>query len=66
MLKKYLDKFYIIYLNNILIFLNNEKEHEEYITIVLKILKKVGLRIKPEKCVFYINKVKYLKFIIIN
>ena len=40
-LKEYFNKFYIIYLNNILIFSNSKEKHEEYITIVLKILKKV-------------------------
>ena len=65
-LKKYLDRFYIIYLDNILIFLDNEKEYEEYIIIVLKILKKAGLRIKSEKCTFHINKIEYLGFIIIS
>ena len=65
-LRKYLDRFCVIYLNNILIFLDNEKEYKEYITIILKTLKKVGLRIKPEKYIFHINKVEYLGFIIIS
>ena len=39
-LREYLNKFYIIYLNNILIFLNNKKEHVGHITKILKILKK--------------------------
>ena len=30
-LKKYLDKFYIVYLDDILIFLNNKEEYIEYI-----------------------------------
>ena len=65
-LKKYFNKFCIVYLNNILIFSNNEEEYVKYIIIILKILKKIKLQIKPEKCVFYVNKIKYLKFIIIN
>ena len=65
-LKKYLDRFCIVYLDDILIFLDNEKEYEEHIIIVLKMLKKVGLRIKFEKCIFYINEVEYFGFIIIS
>ena len=42
-LKEYLDKFYIIYLNNILIFLDNKREYKEHIIIVLKILKRAKL-----------------------
>ena len=40
-LKEYFNKFYIIYLNNILIFLDNKKKHVEYIIRVLGILKKI-------------------------
>ena len=65
-LREYFNKFYIIYLDNILIFSNNIEKYVEYITAVLKVLEKVGFWIKPKKCAFYINKVKYLKFIIIN
>ena len=65
-LRKYLDRFYIIYLDDILIFLNNEKKYKEYIIIILKMLKKARLWIKFEKCAFYVNKVEYLGFIIIS
>ena len=65
-LREYLNRFYIVYLNNILIFLNNKKEYEGYVIIVLQMLEKVGLWIKSEKYVFYINKVEYLGFIIIS
>ena len=65
-LKKYLNRFYIVYLDNILIFSDNEKEYEEYIITVLKVLEKVGLRIKSEKCTFHINEIKYFEFIIIS
>ena len=65
-LKEYFNKFYIIYLNDILIFLNNKEEYMKHIIIVLKTLKKIKFWIKLEKYTFYINKVKYLRFIIIN
>ena len=65
-LKEYLDRFYIIYLNNILIFSDNKKEYKEYIIMVLKVLKKTKLQIKPKKCTFHINKIEYFRFIIIN
>ena len=65
-LKKYLDRFYIIYLDNILIFSDNKKEYKKYITTILKILKKIRLKIKFKKYTFHINKIEYLGFIIIN
>ena len=42
-LREYLDRFYIIYLNDILIFSNNKKEYKGYIITVLQILKKARL-----------------------
>ena len=42
-LKEYLDRFYIIYLDNILIFLDNKKEYIKHIIIILKILEKTRL-----------------------
>ena len=38
----------------------------EHIITILKILKKAKLQIKSEKYIFYINKIEYFKFIIIN
>ena len=46
--------------------MDNEEEHMGYIIIILKILKKAKFWIKLEKCIFYINKIEYLKFIIIS
>ena len=42
-LREYLDRFCIIYLDDILIFSDNKKEYKEYIIIVLKALKKAKL-----------------------
>ena len=52
--REYLNRFCIMYLDDILIFLNNKKEHEEHILMVFKILQKANLRIKLEKCEFHI------------
>jgi hypothetical protein len=43
MLFDYLNDFYIIYLNNILIYLNNKLEYKEYVYKVLLRLYKTGL-----------------------
>ena len=63
-LREYLDRFCVVYLDDILIFSDNEKEHEGHVTTVLQALEKAGLRIKPEKCAFHVNEVEYLGFII--
>ena len=53
-LREYLDRFCVIYLDNIFIFLNNEKKYKEYVLTVFKTLQKANLRIKLEKYEFYI------------
>jgi len=53
----------LIYINNILIFSKNPKEHHEWTIQVLRWLKEKDLFLKPEKCIFNARKVKYLGFI---
>ena len=65
-LKEYFNKFYVVYLDNILIFFNNKKKYIGYIIRMLKTLKKIKFWIKLKKYTFYINKVEYLRFIIIS
>ena len=64
MLKEYLDKFIIIYLNNIIIYSNSKKEYFQYIKWVLQRLidKKMLVAIKKYK--FHIIKTEFCGFII--
>jgi hypothetical protein len=48
-LYKYLDIFIVAYLDNILIFSKIEAEHIKHIRKVLKKLRQIDLRLKPEK-----------------
>jgi len=58
--------FIIYYLNDILIYSKDEKQHEEHVKIVLEKLQSTGLYAKLEKCVFYTTKVEFLNYIISN
>ena len=60
----YLDDFCIAYLDNILIYLENELEHESYVKKVLERLWKASLQVDIKKSEFSIKKTKYLGFII--
>ncbi len=64
MLGEYLDKFIIVYLNNIIIYFNNKEEYKEYIKWVLKRLYKENILIMIKKCKFYIKKTDFVGFII--
>ena len=59
-----MDKFIIVYLNNIIIYSNSKEEHFKYIKWVLQRLanKKMLVAIKNYK--FYTTKTKFYKFII--
>jgi len=54
-LHEYLDIFVTVYLNDILIYLENEKEHVEHVKKVLAKLRANSLLLKLEKCEFYKN-----------
>ena len=57
-LKKYLNDFVIIYLNNIFIYLFILKQHVKHVNKILKYLNQRNLRTKLKKCVFYREKNK--------
>ncbi|GJT45372.1 putative reverse transcriptase domain-containing protein [Tanacetum coccineum] len=62
--KPYLDKFVIVFIDDILIYSRNEKEHEEHLKTILELLKKEELYAKFSKCKFWINTVKFLGHVI--
>nr|GEY61069.1 RNA-directed DNA polymerase homolog [Tanacetum cinerariifolium] len=54
--KPYLDKFVIIFIDDILIYSKSEEEHVEHIKLILELLKKEELYAKFSKCEFWLSK----------
>nr|GEV42014.1 putative reverse transcriptase domain-containing protein [Tanacetum cinerariifolium] len=54
--KPYLDKFMIVFIDEILIYSKNKEEHEEHLKLILWLLKKEELYAKFSKCEFWISK----------
>nr|GEV41313.1 putative reverse transcriptase domain-containing protein [Tanacetum cinerariifolium] len=62
--KPYLDKFVIVFIDDILIYSKDKKEHEEYLKEILELLKNERLYAKFSKCEFWIPKVQFLGHVI--
>ena len=61
---EYLDDFCTAYLDDILIYSENELEHEEHVKKVLEKLRKAGLQADIKKSEFHVTRTKYLGFIL--
>ncbi|GJV80259.1 putative reverse transcriptase domain-containing protein [Tanacetum coccineum] len=59
--KPYLDKFVIVFIDDILIYSKNKKEYEEHLKAILEFLKKEELYAKFSKCEFWLPKVEARK-----
>nr|GFC77130.1 putative reverse transcriptase domain-containing protein [Tanacetum cinerariifolium] len=62
--KPYLVKFVIVFIDDIIIYSKDEKEHEEHLKTILRLLKKEELYAKFSKCEFWIPKVQFLGHVI--
>jgi hypothetical protein len=61
---EYLDKFVVVFIDDILIFSKNEEEHDEHLYLVLQKLRENQLYAKLSKCEFWLKEVSFLGHII--
>jgi hypothetical protein len=65
--REYLDKFVIVFLDDILMYSNSEEEHEQCLRMALQFLREHKVYAKLNKCIFfYQNKIHYLGHIILE
>jgi len=63
-LTELLNDFYVVYLNDILIFFIEKTDHVDHMKQILERLRKFKLYASLKKCEFFITKVNFLKFVI--
>ena len=62
--RNYLDKFIIVFLDDILVYSKTKEEHEQHLRMVLQVLREHQLYAKLSKCSFYQKQIHYLGHII--
>ncbi|KAG8503494.1 hypothetical protein CXB51_001482 [Gossypium anomalum] len=62
--KPYLDQFFVVFINDILIYSRDESEHAEHLRLVLQNLRDKQLYAKFSKCKFWLSKVGFLGYIV--
>jgi hypothetical protein len=61
---EYLDKFVMVFINDILIYSRSEEEHEEHLCLVLHKFREHRLYDKVTKCEFWMKQVAFLGHVI--
>ncbi|GJT09298.1 putative reverse transcriptase domain-containing protein [Tanacetum coccineum] len=62
--KPYLDKFVIVFIDDILVYSKDKEEHGKHLKIILELLKKERLYAKFSKCDFWLDSVQFLGHVI--
>ena len=61
---EYLDKFVVVFIDDILVFSKSEEEHKEHLRLVLEKLREHQLYAKFSKCEFWLKEVGFLGHVI--
>src|SRR5204863_8491382 len=66
MLYNHLNKFVIVYLNDILIYFENEENYKKHVKKILRKFQEKNLYFKSEKYEFHKQQVEYLEYIVMT
>ena len=56
----YLDQFVVVFMDDILIYSQSKREHEDHLRIILQLLRDHQLHAKFSKCEFRLTEVRFL------
>jgi hypothetical protein len=61
---EYLDKFVVVFIDDILVYSRSEEEHEEHLHLALQKLQEHRMYAKLSKCDFWMKQVAFLRHVI--
>ena len=61
--RPYVDQFFVVFINDILVYSKDAQEHEQHLKIVLQMLREKKLYAKLSKCDFWLKEVSFLGYI---
>jgi len=59
-LRDYLRKFCLVYLDDIIIYSKSLKDHKQHVRKVLQVIRSAGLKLKPAKCKWFKQEIIFL------
>ena len=62
--RPYLDKFVIVFIDDILIYSQGKEKHGRHLRLILELLRNKKLYAKFSKCEFWLNEVKFLGHVV--
>ncbi|KAJ4717010.1 Retrotransposon protein, putative, Ty3-gypsy subclass [Melia azedarach] len=62
--KDYLDKFVIVFIDDILVYSKSKEEHEDHLRMVLQVLREKQLYAKFKKCEFWLHRIAFLGHVV--
>ena len=62
--KPFLDKFVVVFIDDILVYSKTEEEHAEHLRLTLEALRREKLYAKFSKCKFWLERVQFLGHVI--
>ena len=60
----YLDQFFVVFRDDILIYSQSEGEHEDHLRVILQLLRGHQLYAKFSKCKFWLTEVRFLGHVV--
>lgn len=62
--REFLDRFVVVFVDDILIYLPSKEEHEEHLRVVFELFRAHKLYAKSGKCEFWLREVKFLGHVV--